>query len=270
MSEAKERAIPHSCQNCAAALSGPYCGFCGQRALRLDVSLRELVHEGFHEFVHLDGRVLLTLRLLFTHPGRLTAEMLAGRRQRYIPPIRLYLVASVLFFLIVAAMWPLDRLKVGVSGTSATATARTDDSWDQRIRQGMERASKDRRAFTAAVWTRAPKAAFVMVPAFGLLTMALFRRRVRFFVPHLYFALHFHTFACLLAVLLIACGHWVSALLALLGLLILPVYLVVAARTTFETGWLEAALKSVLVLAGYALLLTITVMAVIVLTVMFF
>jgi hypothetical protein len=48
----------------------------------------------------------------------------------------------------------------------------------------MERASKDRRAFTAAVWTRAPKAAFVMVPAFGLLTMALFRRRVRFFVPH--------------------------------------------------------------------------------------
>jgi hypothetical protein len=270
MSEAKEVAIPRSCQNCAAALSGPYCGFCGQRALRLDVSLRELLHEGFHEFVHLDGRILLTLRLLFTRPGRLTAEMLAGRRQRYIAPIRLYLVASVLFFLTLAAMWPMDKLKVSVSGTSATAAAQTDDSWDQRIRRGMERANKDRRAFTAAVWSRAPKAAFLMVPAFGLLTMALFRRRMRFFVPHLYFALHFHTFVFLLAVLLMACGRWVSPALALPGLLVAPVYLVAAARTTFDTGWLEAALKSVLVLACYGLLLTTTVMAVIVLTVMFF
>jgi hypothetical protein len=270
MSDAKQAAIPRSCQNCAAALSGTYCGFCGQRALRLDVSLRELMHEGVHEFVHLDGRVLSTLRLLFTSPGRLTAEMLAGRRQRYIPPIRLYLIASLLFFVIVAAMWPMDRLKVSVSGTSETAAARTDDSWDQRIRRGMERASKDRRAFTAAVWSRAPKTAFLMVPAFGLLTMALFRRRVRFFVPHLYFALHFHTFGFLLAVLLMACGRWVSSALALLGLLVLPVYLVAAARTTFEAGWLEAALKSVVVLACYGLLLTLTVIGVIVLTVMFF
>jgi hypothetical protein len=134
----------------------------------------------------------------------------------------------------------------------------------------MERVEKDRKAFTSAVWSRASKAAFVMVPAFALLTMALFRRRVRFFVPHLYFALHFHVFVFLTAILLMGVGRWVSTALGLLGLLIPPVYLVAAARTTFESGWLEAALKSALVLAGYALLLLITVIGVFALTVLFF
>ena len=33
-------------------------------------------------------------------PGHLTREFLAGRRARYLPPVRLYLVLSVVFFLV--------------------------------------------------------------------------------------------------------------------------------------------------------------------------
>ena len=60
--------------------------------------MHDLLHEGVHEFAHLDGKIFQTLDLLLFKPGELTAEFFRGRRARYIPPLRLYLVCSLLFF----------------------------------------------------------------------------------------------------------------------------------------------------------------------------
>ncbi len=49
-------------------------------------------------------RDVLTLWVLVVRPGRLTLKYLAGRRQRYVPPLRIYLQASLLFFLIVKVL----------------------------------------------------------------------------------------------------------------------------------------------------------------------
>jgi len=48
-----------------------------------------------------EGALWRTLRALLLHPGRLTSEYLAGRRRRYVLPLRLYLTASFVFFLLV-------------------------------------------------------------------------------------------------------------------------------------------------------------------------
>src|SRR3954471_20435869 len=91
------------CRNCGVPLQGQYCHACGQKAAHLDVSLRELVQEAIHEFAHLDdSKIVQTLKLLLFKPGELTAEFLRGRRSRYVPPIRLYLVCSLLFFALAA------------------------------------------------------------------------------------------------------------------------------------------------------------------------
>ena len=84
-------AIP-LCASCEAPLHGRFCSRCGQAAHRSPRSLRTLV-EGPGE-----GRAWLTVRALLRRPGFLTLEYLAGRRARWVPPLRLYLWASVLFF----------------------------------------------------------------------------------------------------------------------------------------------------------------------------
>lgn len=89
-----------SCQNCEAPLTGPYCAQCGQRADVRVPTVAEVGHDIFHSLLHLDGRAWRTLRSLVFRPGELTREFIGGRRQRYLPPFRLYLVISLAFFAI--------------------------------------------------------------------------------------------------------------------------------------------------------------------------
>jgi hypothetical protein len=264
-------APPSACLNCGAALDGRFCGHCGQRVVALDVSLRELVHEGVHEFVHLDGRILSTLRLLLRHPGRLTAELLAGRRARYIAPIRLYLVASLVFFLVLSAVAkpPAAVPHEQAARDRDLVTQPEERGFKIDLKRGTTRVLGDPAAFFTKVFTTAPKAAFVLVPAFALLTMLAFRQRVRFFVPHLYFALHFHSAIFLYLAALLPVGRWLSPTLATCAALALPpAYLFLATRETFAADRAEAAWKSALVLAAYSLLLAIALTAVLVLAIM--
>ena len=71
--------------------------------------MRELAVDAFWELSGWDGRFALTVRSLLRRPGMLTREFLEGRRARYVSPLRLYLMASLVYFLIAAAAPDLDR-----------------------------------------------------------------------------------------------------------------------------------------------------------------
>lgn len=89
-----------SCLNCDATLSGQYCWNCGQRGNIRLISLMELVRDAFGDMFELDSRLWRTLIPLAVRPGHLTRDYLRGRRARYMPPFRMYLVLSFVFFLI--------------------------------------------------------------------------------------------------------------------------------------------------------------------------
>jgi hypothetical protein len=97
---AVEIRAPEPCLNCGAALTGQYCGNCGQRARSRLISLWELVRDAFGDIFELDSRIWRTLWPLLFQPGKLTKDYLEGRRARFMPPFRTYLVLSVLFFLV--------------------------------------------------------------------------------------------------------------------------------------------------------------------------
>ncbi|MEL6446679.1 MAG: DUF4286 family protein [Pseudomonadota bacterium] len=88
------------CLNCGATLRGQYCWNCGQRGNTRLISLGELIRDAFGDMFELDSRLWRTLIPLVTKPGHLTAEYLRGRRARFMPPFRMYLVLSFLFFLL--------------------------------------------------------------------------------------------------------------------------------------------------------------------------
>ena len=87
-----------TCLNCSTILSGQYCANCGQRASGRLISIVELIRDAFGDLFELDSRLWRTLIPLLTRPGRLTQDYLEGRRARYMPPFRTYLVLSILFF----------------------------------------------------------------------------------------------------------------------------------------------------------------------------
>ncbi|MDX1500015.1 MAG: DUF3667 domain-containing protein [Woeseiaceae bacterium] len=99
------------CLNCGTPLSGQYCGECGQRARSRLISLWELVTDAFGDLFELDSRLWRTLIPLVVRPGRLTDEYLKGRRVRFMPPFRMYLVLSLVFFL-VAFTDPREKLGI--------------------------------------------------------------------------------------------------------------------------------------------------------------
>jgi hypothetical protein len=89
------------CLNCGTHLSGQYCDSCGQRSRSRQIKLWELVSDAFGDLFELDSRLWQTLVPLVVRPGRLTYDYLQGRRARFMPPFRMYLVLSLIFFVVV-------------------------------------------------------------------------------------------------------------------------------------------------------------------------
>lgn len=219
------------CLNCGSHLSGVFCAECGQRDIPPYPSVRELVVDAFAEFSGWDGRLATTLRALVQRPGWLTHEFLEGRRVRYISPVRLYLMASVVYFLVAAAA-PNTRIrgagtsvggiKIGVSTNQPEASGSTrpervanaaTDAFDEQrpltpeeresvlkdiasapavVRPFLRPAVEDPKGFRRRLAETMPRVLFVLLPVFAGIVAVFYRGRK--YPEHLYFAIHLHTF----------------------------------------------------------------------------
>ena len=89
-----------TCRNCGAALAGDFCHVCGQSAQSVRRPFWSLLGESVETLFAIDGRIARTLPDLIFRPGRMTRAYLDGQRARFIPPFRLYVLASLLFFIL--------------------------------------------------------------------------------------------------------------------------------------------------------------------------
>ena len=132
---------PCACRNCGAAVTGRYCAACGQSRAVHVLSLREVLGDVTHSVLHLDSRVWRTLRSLVLKPGQLTNEFIAGRHQLYLPPFRLYLVVSVLYFALSALLPEGQLLHVDAQGETVIAYGHPSPEADAaKARQELSRA----------------------------------------------------------------------------------------------------------------------------------
>src|SRR5215467_1918953 len=93
----QDKPLTH-CENCGAELQGHWCAHCGQPAIEYRRSFRHVIADLLDEFLNWDSKFFTTIALLIVKPWRLTNEFLAGKRVSYVNPLRLYLLASILFF----------------------------------------------------------------------------------------------------------------------------------------------------------------------------
>ena len=89
-----------NCPNCGAPLTGRFCNVCGQLNTSFHRPVVFLIGDIIADTFDLDGRLFRTIPTLMLTPGRLTRSYLDGQRARYMPPFRLFLVSSLIFFLL--------------------------------------------------------------------------------------------------------------------------------------------------------------------------
>jgi hypothetical protein len=264
------------CRNCGARLLGRYCVDCGQAADVHVPSTRELVHEALEGLTHSDSRLWRTLTCLWFKPGELTRAFVEGRRMAYLPPIRLYLVVSVIFFLIASVSHSSLRVmtlhdgNVSVSNVEASCS-RLDltSHWKQRIERACIKVVSDHGASLVHLAAATmPKAMFVFLPLIAFLHMLMYWRPRHRYAEHLLFFVHLHAFIFSVAIL-----YWLARdgadiwptlrasfdLLSKLMFGAVVAYTIIAMRRVFRRAWLNLAIKTLLLCTIYTALLAVTV-----------
>jgi hypothetical protein len=227
------------CKNCQTEINAAYCAACGQRNVDLERPIWSLIGDVVKETLELDGRAALTVKTLFRYPGTLTVEFLAGRRRTYTPALRLYLVISISFFIIVA--W--------VARSGVLLVAGQDPGFDAAIQARF--LSDD-----------LPRLMFVLLPMFALLLKIVYFKRLYF--DHLIFSLHLHSAAyVILAMMLpledLANRYIVLMIVQVVLLVYFLAYFVIAVRRVYQSNWRAVAWKSAVVLFGYMIVVSVAI-----------
>jgi len=331
-----------NCLNCGAELGGQYCGTCGQRARNRLISLWELLQDAFGDLFELDSRLWRTLIPLLVRPGRLTLDYLEGRRARYMPPFRMYLVLSVVFF-IIAFFDPADDLsllfepqpqptpeevaqqeleadekreeveaelnevfqeladevddarnesdvKFGVTAddpsgefnfridpdTGECTFSNREDLPDwlarrltkERLEETCTRIGADGgKTLGNLVLDNIPVALIVLLPVMALVLKALYPLSRRYFVEHLLFFVHFHSFFFLILTLqilfsrlagLVHLPEAIAVLIIVAAAFYIPVYLYKGMRLVYGQGHFFTATKFIALSVAYSIGATVT------------
>jgi hypothetical protein len=285
---------PARCKNCDAVLLGRFCVNCSQAADVHVPSTMELMHELLEGLTHSDSRLWRTLVLLWFKPGRLTQEFVAGRRAAYLPPFRLYLILSIVFFLTASFMHAgtvavinFDEGKTAVSTLDSPAAAARDKpsitscddvnfitfarhpDWNLRIKHACAEIVRDNgeNLLHVAVGTMS-KAMFIFLPLIAFLHMLLYWRPRYRYAEHLLFFIHLHAFYFSVAILMVAAGSMAHAWPGLSGVggiletalgWCLPVYTLLAMRRVFQRSWAGTVFKAVVLFFVYSIVFGLTV-----------
>jgi len=276
-----------TCENCGAWLTAEahYCSQCGQKRIgKEDHSFIHLIRESFLDYFHLDSKLTESLYPLFVKPGFLTNEFLSGRRMKYIPPFKMFLVITVIYFLlhsVIGGMKPEEPVvKEENSGKPHFTIAGIDlsDGANDSIRKIADsvglKAYVDQRWKDEPGWARylmrkalkismntgedigdimqhnASRIVFLLIPVFALLLKLIYIRRKRLYFEHLIFSLHFHSFLFLLMTLAMVVNLFYEET-TLAVLLLGGIYLFLAMRRVYRQSRRKTMGKLVLLGLGY-------------------
>jgi hypothetical protein len=320
------------CENCGAQLTGWYCAQCGQAAIDYRRSFRHVIADVLDSFLNWDSKFFHTIGLLIAKPWRLTNEFLAGKRVRYLNPLRLYLLASILFFFAVnygarglhvdpSKLGPKDRAEIeadlkkedlppearaklerllrepspppapavppasgapslprasspAVEASAPAAPPKetfgpvTDRPFvifdagtkpSTPFEQWLEARAKDKMGehgtkmglFISTLFSNLPYMMLCCIPLFAFVLKVLYIRRHIFYIDHLIYALHIHTFAytgiMLIVLATIGLNRAVPGAIAGCAIVLLWIAFVVqiflSIRRVYRQGWFISTFK---------------------------
>jgi hypothetical protein len=310
------------CENCGAQLHGHWCAQCGQPAIDYRRSFRHVIVDLLNEFLNWDSKFFATIGLLLVRPWKLTNQFLAGHRVRYVHPLRLYLLASILFFFAVnygarglhlepGKLSPKDRAELEADLKKEDLPPAARDQLEALLRESpspaapaaspnppspppalktdkqkqeygkigerpfvvfdsekksstpferwVEARAKDKMGehgtkmglFISTLFSNLPYMMLCCIPLFAFVLKILYLRRHIFYIDHLIYALHIHTFAYVGIMLIVlatiglnrmAPGPIAGWIIALLWIAFV-VQIFLSIRRVYRQGWFISIFK---------------------------
>lgn len=81
-----------TCKSCGNEGTGKYCNNCGQTYITKRITLKNLLHDVFHFFTHLEKGFGYTLKQLIIAPGSMQKEYVEGKRTNHQKPFSMFFI----------------------------------------------------------------------------------------------------------------------------------------------------------------------------------
>lgn len=138
--KSKWRAGHEFCLNCKEPLQGKFCHNCGQKDSDFRRPYWTFLEDFTENVISRDSRLWRTLGYILFMPGAMTREFIGGRRIRFLPPIRLFLVSIILFFLTISI---LNVAIIKLEGNPITYDERMEDLQTRLVKDEADLADTD-------------------------------------------------------------------------------------------------------------------------------
>lgn len=225
-----------TCENCGYIVDKSYCSQCGQKNVETRQTFGALVAHFIEDFTHYDGAFWKTIKYLLFYPGRLTKEYLSGKRQKFVPPVKLYIFISFVTFFIAVSSIDDEGPDLSQDNTEAIAQERyhltinnkkiytpqqldsvhktlpEDEKFNafelwfekKQLEKGRQLGEIDssERGFLKEFVPLLPKVLFIYLPIFAFWLWVFHGKTRWYFFDHGIFTLHFYSFLLLSVTLL--------------------------------------------------------------------
>jgi hypothetical protein len=230
---ARHRNKKTHCLNCDYEFkeSENYCPNCSQENHDLKIPFKHFIEEILEGIFHFDSKVWLSIKTLFFYPGKITKDFLAGKRVSFVPPIRLYVFFSFIFFFLLNIVTTVDKDKkddklvdvlkeklskidttdgVKITGMDSLQIILESDSIVGKKQEDIKKLRKfmnmDRGQLSELnhqIYKYMSFALFFLLPIFALLMKLIYFRSHKYYYEHLIAAIHYHVIIFIILILCI-------------------------------------------------------------------
>ena len=272
-----------SCANCDTSFIGNYCPHCGQQLREFQKPFKFLIIDLAGNMFSFDTRLWRSLKSLLTKPGSYTSEYLDGHRMRFVPPMRLYIFISFVFFVMLST-FVNSQIKISEETRNSINT-----SIDKQLTEDQKKdslltipitgdkenlSSRDLAQIAKKVIDEPDRymssflnffswSLFLLMPFYAFILWLFFRKSKPYYFSHLLFAINQHAVVFLWRIVIIS----VKLLLPNRDLYpenyllwLIPIYLYIVEKRLYNKSWFGTFFRMIGTLYLYFMLLLIAIL----------
>jgi hypothetical protein len=271
-----------SCTHCQHIFAGKFCPQCGQSVRIYEKPIMSFLREFLGDVFAFDSRLWRSIPALLWKPGTMVSEYVGGKHAAYVPPFRMYVFVSFVFFLVLDATTTrnieekaqefkqqlvqdsiLQDSKHNLSGDSLSLSPEMSQEREDSLalhKLNIQIGGQDSLQMKLRIQEILAKPAlyiskfnknlswslFLLMPILGFFFWLLMRKNRPFYVPHFLFAIQLHIALFLVLTIFMGVELLWPGLIANTGsyiFWILPVHAIAGAKKLFGFSWLATVLR---------------------------
>jgi hypothetical protein len=281
------------CKNCETSFTGNFCPQCGQSVKSFEKPLRLFIIDFTGNLFAFDTRFWRSISAVVLKPGSMVSDYVTGKRIRYMPPFRMYVFVSFVFFLLLSyttnkslqknknnllmysnAIKPnassSDTVEINVGLPIVSEKTETinqqsmQDSIDKvkvqsddpGFRKRLKEITENPGLFVAKFLKYLSWSVFILMPLYGFFLWIFFRKTERYYVTHFLFAINQHTILFMLLILIMLLNIALpdkNVTIENFLMLLLPVYALIGARQLYKRRWNSVLLRMLSAILLYSI-----------------